>query len=493
MKQTQPKRETGSPTHHLFFREMDIELKLNTGLNVEEAEKHPHNPLIPLGDLNSWDSGQARPWEGRSVIYDRAEGLFKAWYSGTDATPDRWWKTGYAHSEDGVHWEKPVLELFEFNGNTRNNICAEFFGPVIRDDQEPDETKRFKMFVKHSPNAEDNSTIAYSRDGIVWDRFEELNMSAFGGGKHDAVVFIRDDQDPDPARRFKTIWQYRHPADKPGPELVRAKAMAYGPTETEWHASPNNPILDPNDGLEQENHFLTYLPYEGQYLMFYEYGWYHPDGYGAFGTYTADIRLAHSHDGECFQRVRPDQKVIPRGSHGDWDDQFLVISDKGIIKDDKIYLYYCGQGEDWTSWPPQNKAEGFLYHTTGCMRLSRMGLATIEKDRFTSISSLDGETPGYADTPVIDVDHSVSVELHLNVSRTMPRRSWIEVEILGEVGNPIQGFSRSDCDGLTRDSIDARVTWKPNRRNCFDELGVDKIRLRFWIMGEAKLHSYWFA
>jgi len=115
----------------------------NVKLSVVQAEKHGNNPLIPLGDLNEWDCGQARPWEGRSVIYDEEDRLFKAWYSGTDVTPDRWWKLGYAVSHDGVTWEKPVLEQFEFNGNKRNNICASVFGPVLKDTEESDERKRY--------------------------------------------------------------------------------------------------------------------------------------------------------------------------------------------------------------------------------------------------------------------------------------------------------------------------------------------------------------
>ena len=479
--------------HTLFFSMDDLTDSRNIELSVMEAQKHEQNPLIPLGDLNEWDSAQARPWEGRSVIYDEEDGLYKAWYGGTDATPDRWWKTGYAVSHDGIVWEKPVLELFEFNGSRRNNMCADFFGPVLKDTAEKDDRKRYKMFVKKSPSKPAGSAIAYSPDGVHWDSFAELNMGPFGGEQYDSVAFIRDDQDPDPTRRYKCFWQCSVPADKPGPDMVRAKSMAYGPSETEWRPSPHNPVLSPNDGLEQENHFLMCIPYEGLYILLYEYGWYQPNRTGKFGAYIADIRLAYSTDGEQYTRVRPDQKVIPRGQHGQWDDQFLVISDKAIIRNDTVYLYYCGQGEDWTSWPPQNKADRFPFHTTGCMRLSRMGLATLKRDRFTCLRALDGETPSFAVTRPLSSKDSAGRDLFVNVSGTLAGRSWVAAEVVDPAGRPVPGFSVAECRPLAPDGIRVPVRWdRSDDSNASPtSLPAGENRLKFWIYGQAKLHSYW--
>ena len=123
-----------------------------------------------------------------------------------------------------------------------------------------------------------------------------------------------------------------------------------------------------------------------------------PNGTGNFGSYCADIRLAVSRDGEHFKRIQPHQKVIGRGRRGEWDDGFLVISDKPVIKDNTIYLYYAGNGEDWTSWPGGNIPPGYRFPSTGSVRLSRMGLATLEADRFTCLETTDRETPGIVTT-----------------------------------------------------------------------------------------------
>ena len=485
----------------LFFDMREIEGLYNLELLVEQAEKHPLNPLFPFGDMSEWDSGRASPWGGRSVIYDEEESLFKMWYGGTDAGPrEKCINTGYAVSHDGIAWEKLHLNLVEWGGSKRNNICAPFKGAVIKDRDEPDPARRYKMFVKKPPDVADKMAIAYSPDGLHWGDMAYLDLGPWGGTRFDIVLLLKDDQDPDPRRRYKMIWQNRMPPNKridlvrfagarpPEPETVRAKSLAYGPDETTWTPSPDNPILSPDQGLEQENHFLMYIPYQGQYVMLYECGWYHPDGRGRFGTYTADIRLAHSRDGEHFDRILPDQIAIPRGRHGEWDDQFLVISDKAVIRDGTIYLYYSGQNRSWTSWPPDNSPEESVY-ATGTMRPSQPGVATLKLDRFSGLGTCDGERPGCALTKSFDLTKLKNTVLNVNLSRGQPYRSWGKVEILDGAGKIIPGFSRDDCRVLADDAIRLPVSWAGG---SLRDVSESEIRLRFWLCGPARLHSFCF-
>ena len=487
MKSHDWKPSRGEP-HFLFFDEGELQELYNVRLSVCRAEKHKSNPVLPLGDLNQWDSAQAAPWAGRTVLYDDDEKLFKAWYSGRDASLERLMKTGYAVSPDGVTWEKPELGLYPYNGNKRNNICCEFYGSVIRDLSEPNPEMRYKMFVKGPPGVKGIRGIAHSPDGIHWGNFSYLDQTTSEILRGDAVLFLRDEQDPDPSRRYKMMWQNKIEPVKPGPYEVRAKFLAYGPSETEWTPSPHNPILSPNDGTEQENHFLMLIPYRGWWIMLYEYGWYVPNGYGNYGSYCADIRLAVSRDGEHFNRVRPDRQILPRGRHGEWDEQFLVISDKAVILDDTIYLFYTGMGEENTSWPPQNTPEDMPFPRAGVFRVKRMGLATIKLDRFTCLETCDGETPGYAVTEPIDAGLFYGSELRANASRTLQGRDWIEAEVLPETGvDPLPGFSREQCLPVQTEGIAVPVVWADNPK-----VGIGKVRLRFRIYGRARLHAYSF-
>ncbi len=483
------KMDTTPETHVLFFDMQEIAQLHNLKQSVVEATKHPLNPILPLGDLSEWDSGQARPWEARTVLFDEEDGLFKLWYAGTDLSTERWWKTGYATSADGVVWDKPSLGLCEYNGNKDNNICMESFGPVIKDLSEKDPARRFKALVK-GPPLELGVRAKYSPDGIHWTEGPRLDFPEWEGAAPDMVVFLRDEQDPDPARRYKMVWQSTDKANKPGPERIRIKNLAYSPDGETWTSSPHNPILNPNDSTEQENHFLMIIPYKGWYICLYEYAWYCPNRTGIFGSYCGDIRLAASRDGLNYTRILSSEKTISRGPRGAWDDGFLVISDKAVIRDDRIYVYYCGNGEDWTSWPAENIPEGFPYPSSGCVRSSRMGLATLKLDRFTCLQTCDGETPGSAVTAPIRVTDAAGARLVVNVSDVRQRRDWVEVAVLdASTGNPIPGYTRQDCVDLDVDRIDAAVRWKDA---TLAGVSAERIRLKFYIYGAAKLYSFHF-
>ena len=112
-----------------------IESTYHISHRVCEATKHPNNPVLPLGDLHEWDATQARPWSSPTVIWDEEDRVFKAWYSGSDAAPEKWTAMGYATSQDGVTWEKPHLHLFDWRGSSANNIVALGYGPVLKDRQ----------------------------------------------------------------------------------------------------------------------------------------------------------------------------------------------------------------------------------------------------------------------------------------------------------------------------------------------------------------------
>jgi len=70
-------------------------------------QKHASNPVIVLGDADSWDdAGVSSP----TVLYDGTQ--YKMWYTGYDGTNMR---IGYATGDDGITWQKhtsnPVLNL----------------------------------------------------------------------------------------------------------------------------------------------------------------------------------------------------------------------------------------------------------------------------------------------------------------------------------------------------------------------------------------------
>ena len=472
---------------HLFLHLDQVATTHNVERRVCAAAKHPANPVLPVGRLDEWDAVRASVWSTRSVLYDPDDGLFKCWYTGADQVHVNWRMVGYAFSEDGVSWTKPNLGLYEYNGSTANNICFDQLGAVVRDPTEPDPARRFKMVTKYNTTvvAPGPAHAAYSPDGIHWTKGPVVDLPALADGP-DIVVLEIDEAATDPDRRFILIWQELGAANKPGPERVRTKHIAFGPSIEKFTPSPDNPFLHPNDGLEQENHFLFLNRYGDAWVMGYEFGWYVPNGLGVFGQYAADLRLAISQDGEHFTRVCPTDKLIPRGARGQWDAGFLVAADRHIVKDDTIYLYYSGQGEDWSNWPPGNIPEPYEPGSSGSVRLTQLGLATLRLDGYTCMQTVDREISGFVETTPLDIQRDT--RLTANVAEVAARRDWVDVEVLDAgSGDVISGFGRDESRRLDVDGVSAPVTWSGADLGACD---LAQVRLRFHIHGAARLHAY---
>ena len=153
-------------------------------ITVEKAQKEP----LPLK--------AERPWETRLDSFSilREGPLLKCWYSVHVPKQKeeflfqdgRAVETGgnamcYAESTDGLHWTKPNLGVFSFNGSKENNIVsyANFIASVFRDDHGLPE-ERYKSFefgklpadeLAKSPGGNMNTYCLYalvSPDGYHW-------------------------------------------------------------------------------------------------------------------------------------------------------------------------------------------------------------------------------------------------------------------------------------------------------------------------------------
>ena len=472
----------------LFFDLAEIEELHNVHRVVVPATKHRANPILTCGDLGEWDSRRAGPWASRSVIYDADERLFKMWYSGyptaSGRAATRPQRTGYAVSHDGVVWEKPALRLFEFDGDGgANNICVENIGSVIKDDAEADPNRRYKLFLKKPQGIPDAMGVAYSPDGIRWGSPVAIPEDIWEGRRYDTVAFVLDDQDPDERRRYKLVWQELTESAKPGtPPRVRNKHLAFGPTELSWRPSPRNPIIDPNGGNEQEIHFLAYVPYRGQYLLLYEFGWYHPDGTGRYGRYSADIRIAHSRDGERFTRIRDDQQLIARGltrrlgrpvSGHQRQDRRQGRHDLSLLRGAGPLLDVMAAAE----------CAGRAEHP--CRRVAPYG------DRARHAAGRPVHGPGDPGRRVAGPRaHGAACaaeqpcRMLANVSSVEPRRSWCSIDLLNEAGRPLDGVM--PADRLVTDAVAAPVGGEGAERG---RLAGRTIRLRIRLYGRARLHS----
>ncbi|MBI3942549.1 MAG: hypothetical protein HY326_06000, partial [Chloroflexi bacterium] len=144
----------------LFVDDYLIERMTDAKQILNPAEKVGHNPVVRP------DS----PWEGNymalsHVIFDQQDQIFKMWYSTasysahrgpdgkvvfegpSDYDPSR---ICLATSTDGLHWEKPLLGLVEFQGSRQNNIVPDnnFMPYFFQDLHEEDPAKRYKGLIR---------------------------------------------------------------------------------------------------------------------------------------------------------------------------------------------------------------------------------------------------------------------------------------------------------------------------------------------------------
>ncbi|HIG57370.1 MAG TPA: hypothetical protein EYG11_00545 [Candidatus Latescibacteria bacterium] len=100
-------------------------------------------------------------------IWNPEKELWEWWYMGQGAR--------YATSTDGEHWEKPSLGLHQWEGCKDNNIACDPNGPsmyhIIRDEQDPDPSRRYKALFSSG-----NRQPGVSPDGFTWTMLENVSI-----------------------------------------------------------------------------------------------------------------------------------------------------------------------------------------------------------------------------------------------------------------------------------------------------------------------------
>ena len=136
---------------YLFFDDREIESRAGLTRTVHHAAKYPGNPI--LRPEPAWEG----PMVPSTVLFDDAAGLYKLWYLTHARVPgaESTYVTGYATSRDGIAWERPVVGVYEYEGSRDNNLCMVNTPGgmgVIKDDREPDPARRFKTLFWRGGN-----------------------------------------------------------------------------------------------------------------------------------------------------------------------------------------------------------------------------------------------------------------------------------------------------------------------------------------------------
>ncbi len=160
----------------LFVDKVLVRSAENVAFTLHPAEKHPDNPLLKA----------EKPWEGwrleiyGSVLYDEDEKIFKMWYIGEahDYYPS--YATFIATSKDGIHWEKPLIGTVpDAKGNQTNAVIDQcVLASVIKDNEDPDPARRYKAIVWLQRTAGYHTMI--SPDGLHWTQLSKKPICRSG-------------------------------------------------------------------------------------------------------------------------------------------------------------------------------------------------------------------------------------------------------------------------------------------------------------------------
>lgn len=500
-----PDLDADSDDKVLFLDMLEIARTEGVTLEVQSARKHPDNPLLELGPKGAFD--EDRVFNHGAVLLD--DGKYRMWYGGVRELRRGekfrpWWDwihCGYAESDDGVHWRRVNVGLFEYDGSRENNIVPYFrHSPVvIKDDGEPDPARRYKgvYFWNSGEHTEIARTGKYNKtydwrdekhlvdlftspDGIHWKQEDaELLYPGDQVRPFSAIPMslFRDEREPDPQKRFKAYGFMSLNLRR------RGTSYLFSPDAKTWTAHPEMPVIDPAirgnppavGGPTGQVHDTVCFPYEGYYIALYQ---------DQHDPQNMPIELAVSRNAEWFRHVKPGSKVIPLGAPGEFD-SMTILASLPVILDDEIRIYYGGGSELERPGGPASKW------------LTQPGLATLRRDGFTAIELAGGSDKGIVETIPFRPPRRPRT---LFVNADCGQRGAIRAELLdAATGRVLPGYSLAECQPVSGDQLDATIVWRshgtlPGTSASQGPNGA--VRLRFQLTGDVgspKLHAFWFA
>ena len=478
----------------LFVDDFLIE---NTTLErtFHKAEIHPASPVLKPD--KPWESRQISPRDppqampfSDGVWYDPADKLYKMWYvAGFNAC------TCYAVSEDGVHWEKPVLDVEP--GTNIVEPGGRDSSTVWLDHHAKDPRERFKLMRRD--NATYTHQVHFSPDGIHWtdpaattgasfDRstffynpFRGVWVFSIRAGAyapktetvsdefHDSAVFEKTDG----LRRLPRMRRYAENKDF----LAAAQSWPSGekefspswwksvPAPTMWLGADELDPPRPDVGKAPELYNLDAVGYESLMVGLFSIWRGRTKDYPARGKIN-EICVGFSRDG--FHWDRPSREpIVPVSEDPQAWNHSNVQSAGGcfLVVGDKLYFYVSGR-----TVRDIRVRKGF----------SSTGLATLRRDGFASMDAAD-ERGELTTRPLRFSGKHLFVNLEA-------AEGQLQVEILDEDSEVIPPFARKNCVPLSTDETLVAVHWEGTED--LSAIRGKPVRLRF-ILERGHLYSFW--
>jgi hypothetical protein len=447
---------------------------------VGEVTKHLRNPVV-VAD---------QPWEGQigaypCVLFDEKIGKYRMYYDNFHLTnyfkplkgsPSYY--VGYAESDNGLVWTKPMLDGFPYGKYPRTNVVSMGIdgnragaAQVRLNPDQSDPRKRF-MIVYQGHRF---THLAYSEDGLHWEtRPEPLLKYKSDFPNH--LVHVPE----------HNLWYlYVRPSIRPNgrgplPEGLRHTGrrlcVMTSPDLVNW--SPPRTVLYPDERDEPDYDNIHVFRRHGVFFALYA------QMEQERGESKNQVYLATSLDGIHWDRTWDRKPFIPRGPVDSYDHGQVEIGQCPPVEiGEQMYFYYWASPKGQIDWDQD----------------SAVAVARLRKDRF--IGQRAGEKTGYLLTRQFVVEGSklvlnTAVHPHPYFKRGVDglRVAIIQApdfkspETMFET--PVPGFALADCDPFETDNTEYVVKWKGS--SDLNALKGKKVYLRFE-MRNAVLYSFQIA
>lgn len=400
-----------------------------------------------------------KPWEGIACAYvtvfkddDRYRMYYRGW---PDLKKPEF--TCYAESQDGIHWKKPSLGLFDFNGSKENNIVwkkgygSHNFTPFKDARAGVLKGERYKA-LGLAPKGTRGLVAFSSPDGIHWNRMHDEPVITKGAFDSQNLAFW------DPNRK-KYVAYFRI--------FTRGvRAIAWATSDDFIHWSETKPV---SHGNSKPEHFYTnaITPYYRAPHYYFGFPKRFVPSRKRLPKHSvrgiSDAVFIHSHDGINFPRTFREALIRPGRARDNWGDRSTMVA-WGLVPtaDDEMSIYF---------------SQGYRFKT------HRLQRGTFRVDGITSIHATADE--GELTTGMIRFSGK-----HLKLNYATSAAGSVRVEILDESGKPIPGFTLKESKTLYGDEISEVYSWKSG--NDVSILAGKPIKLRF-VLKDCDLYSYRFS
>lgn len=417
-----------------------------------------------------------RPWEGQfsnyaTVLHDAGEyrlyyrGLPQAGKDGTAAET-----TSYAVSNDGKHFTRPDLGLFDYQGSRKNNLIlagtppfSSNFSPMIDTRPGIPAGQRYKALAG---TVRSGLAAFQSADGIRWKKMREEPVFRDGAFDSQNLAFWSETEQMYVMyfRTFKPV----------GGKRYRWISRTTSDDFLNW-AAP----IDMTFGDAPPEHLYT-----NQTHPYFRA----PHIYIALAARFMPGRQVLSDDEASALGVNP-------GYYKDCADGVLITSRGGSSYDRTFLEAFLRPGLGVENWVSRNNYPVLNTVQTGKEELSFYTVSnygqpgthvrrySLGLDRFASIHA--PYSGGEAITRPFTFTGS---RLLLNFSTSAP--GGIRIEIQDEAGRPIPGFTLDDCVEVIGDQIERAVRWKSSANLA--SLAGKPVRLRL-ALKDADVFALQFA